>query len=232
MAADSAPGALREVARDLWVAERRLRFGGLEVGSRMTVMRLSRGRLAVHSPVRPDPDLTAAVAALGSVDWLIAPNRMHHLSVLAWAEAFPSSEVLVAPGLPEKRPALASSTVLSSELPEGWSGELEALPMAGFPLLEEVVFLHRPSATLVVTDIAFHFGSEDPWLTRWLIGLVGRPGELAPTLLEKLMIRDRAAFRASLDRVLEWPFERVVVSHGAIVEQGGREALARGYEWL
>jgi len=33
----------------------------------------------------------------------------------------------------------------------------------------------------------------------------------------------------SLDiRILEWPFERIVVAHGQAFEKGGREELARG----
>jgi hypothetical protein len=35
-----------------------------------------------------------------------------------------------------------------------------------------------------------------------------------------------------LERILEWPFERVVVAHGEVSETGGREELVRGYSWL
>lgn len=40
------------------------------------------------------------------------------------------------------------------------------------------------------------------------------------------------AFRSSLDRILAWPFERVIVAHGDVVEAGGKEALAEGYAFL
>ena len=43
---------------------------------------------------------------------------------------------------------------------------------------------------------------------------------------------DRDAFRASLERMLDWPFERVIVAHGAVSERGGREELVRNYAWL
>jgi hypothetical protein len=61
--------------------------------------------------------------------------------------------------------------------------------------------------------------------------LAGIYGRLAPTLLERLFVRDRAAFRHSLERILEWPFERVVVAHGEVSEDSGREELIRGYRW-
>ena len=44
---------LREIAPGLWVAERPHRFAGVELGARMTVIRLADGGLFVHSPVGP-----------------------------------------------------------------------------------------------------------------------------------------------------------------------------------
>ena len=62
--------------------------------------------------------------------------------------------------------------------------------------------------------------------------LGGTYEQLAPSLLERLLVRDRKAFRHSLERILEWPFERVVIAHGEVCEKGGREQLVRGYSWL
>lgn len=225
--------ALRPVATDLWVAEQPLRFGGVEIGARMTVIRLSGGRLLLHSPIRPADALCEEIAGLGEVAWLVAPNRFHHLFIKEWAEAFPKSAMLIAPGLREKRPDLETATVLSVDRPPaGWAGEVEMVAMAGFPMVGEYVFFHRATATLVAADLAFNLGQKSPLLTRLFIRVTGRLGQLAPTWLEKFFIRDRDAFRACLREVLAWPFERVIVGHGDIVEDGGREALARGYEWL
>ena len=44
--------------------------------------------------------------------------------------------------------------------------------------------------------------------------LFGTYGKLAPTLLLKSLVKDRAALRASLETVLGWDFDRVVVCHG------------------
>ena len=45
-------------------------------------------------------------------------------------------------------------------------------------------------------------------------------------------MRDRAAARQSLEQILAWDFDRVIVAHGDIRESGGREALKAGYAWL
>jgi hypothetical protein len=47
-----------------------------------------------------------------------------------------------------------------------------------------------------------------------------------------MLVRDKASFRDSLRRVLDWPIERVIVAHGTVLETEGRRELARGYSWL
>ena len=49
---------LDRLAEDLWVEARPLRFFGVEMGTRMTVVRLADGGLWVHSPV-PSPQRPA-----------------------------------------------------------------------------------------------------------------------------------------------------------------------------
>ena len=224
-------GRLRRLDADLWIAETPLRFAGVEVGARMTVVRLPGPALMLHSPTPAAPDLVREVEALGPVRFVVAPNCFHHLYVSEWQAACPDADIYVAPGLGAKRSDLRGARVLGERPEPGWIGTLEQTPLDGLPLLNETVFFHRPSATLIATDLAFNIGPESPALTRIAFGLVGRRGELAPTLLERLLVRDRAAFSRSLERILEWPFERVVIAHGEVSEAGGREQLTRNYAW-
>jgi hypothetical protein len=216
---------------DLWVTETPLRFLGVEVGARMTVVRLPSSKLLLHSPVAASEELVREVQALGSVAYLVAPNLLHHLFVGEWKQACPDASIHVAPGLDAKRADLAADSVLSNEPEAGWEGTLDQIVMDGFPFANEVVFFHRPSATLFLTDLAFNLGAAEPPLTRAFIRLAGTYGRVSPTLLERILVRDRKAFRASLERIFEWPFERVIVSHGEVSESGGREELASGYAW-
>ncbi len=59
-----------------------LRFFGVEIGSRMTVIDID-GDLLLHSPIELDP---ARLAPLGTPRWLLAPSRMHHLLLLVLAQ--------------------------------------------------------------------------------------------------------------------------------------------------
>jgi hypothetical protein len=223
---------MRQLDTDLWIADSPLRFLGLEVGTRMTVVRLSDNKLLLHSPVAPTPDLLRDVKAVGRVAYLVAPNQLHHLFIGEWQKAFPDAEVYVAPGLDTKRADLAITGVLTDEPESGWEDVIDQVLVDGFPFANEVMFFHRPSATLIATDLMFNVGPSSPPLTRLVIRLIGAYGRLSPTLLERLLIRDRSAFRHSLERILEWPFARVVVAHGEVSEKGGREEIVRGYSWL
>jgi hypothetical protein len=223
---------LQPLDSDLWVGECPLRFVGLEVGARMTVIRLPGGELLLHSPIQATDELIAEVGALGPVAHLVAPNRFHHLYVADWQRACPDASIWVAPGLEAKRPDLSATGVLSDEPEAGWADVVDQVVVRGFPFANEVVFFHRPSATLVATDLAFNIGSGGAPLTRLFFRMGGTYGKLSPSLLERVLVRDRRAFRESLDRILEWPFERVVVAHGDVCESGGREQLVCGYAWL
>jgi hypothetical protein len=162
----------------------------------------------------------------------VAPNRLHHLFVGEWQRTCPDASLYVAPGLETKSADLTIAGVLGDEPEPGWKGAVDQVLLGGFLFANEVVFFHRPSATLIATDLAFNVGSSSPPLTRLVFRLGGSYGRLSPTLLERLLVRDRTAFRHSLERILEWPFDRVVVAHGEVSDKGGHEELVRGYSWL
>jgi len=223
---------LRRLAPDLWVIERPLRFAGLEVGTRMSVISLKDGSLLLHSPIRPDPELREELDALGPVRFAVAPNRFHHLYVADCVSAYPELQCFCAPGLEQKRSDITWQGILGDEAPAAWAGQLDQIPFQGFPLANEVLFFHRSSRTLLAADLVYNVGAEASALTRLFFRLLGGYGRVGATRLERLLIRDRSAARASLERILEWDFERVILAHGEVLERGGPAALRAGYAWL
>jgi hypothetical protein len=222
----------RQLDRDLWVVERPQRFFGLEVGTRMTVIRLADGSLLLHSPVALDVGLRRALDALGPVRFVVAPNRVHHLYAGDVAKSYPEARLWIAPDLQGKRPDLAYVAILGDEAPPEWRGQVDQVFFRGRPFENEVVFLHRATRSLVICDLAFNFGPTAPLKTRILMSLILSYGRFGPTKLDPLLIRDRAAARESLERILAWDFDRVVLPHGDIVERGGNALLREGYAWL
>jgi hypothetical protein len=223
---------LRPLAKDIWVAERPQTFYGLPVGTRMTVIRLHGERLLLHSPVALDAGLRAQLDAIGRVRYVVAPNRVHHLYAGEVARVYPDARLWVAPGLDRKRPDLSFVAVLGDEPPEEWREDVQQTFFRGRPYENEVTFFHRASRTLILCDLAFNFGPRAAAPTRMLMKLIRSYGPFGPSRLDPLLIRDRVAARKSLERILAWDFDRVVVAHGEILESGGREALREGYAWL
>lgn len=224
--------SLRQLADDLWVAEQSQKFFGLAVGARMTVMRLPGEQLLLHSPIQLDPSLREQLDALGRVCFVVAPSRLHHLYAGDAVRDYPGARLWVAPGLEKKRPDLRFEAILGDEAPAEWRGQVDQAFFAGRPYENEVAFCHRASRTLITCDLAFNFGPSAPLPTRFFMSLIRSYGHLGPTKLDPLLIRDRALARASLERILAWDFDRVIVSHGDVHERGGREILREGYAWL
>jgi hypothetical protein len=219
-----------ELAPGVWGIERRLRIPpGLTLPTRMTVLGLAGGGLLLHSPVSLDPATRDAVRALGAVEAILAPNSFHYVFARPWLEAFPSSRFLVAPGLPER----------IDDLPPG-----ERVPREGSPFgpgiahlvlgpirgLSEVVLLHRPSRTLVLTDLAFHWRRFESPAQRLLWRLNGVPAGFGPSRSVRwTLLADRAAAAPFLGRIADWDFDRILVAHGDPIEANGRDEFRRAF---
>ena len=116
--------------------------------------------------------------------------------------------------------------------PPGWPADVDYLPIRGAPLLNEIAFLHRPSRTLVLTDLVFNVQPGESNRARFFHWVVGATGRFGPHRLIRTAFRDKAAVRESIDRMLGWDFDRVVMSHGRVLETGGRAAIEAVFAYL
>lgn len=198
----------------------------------MIAVRLPGGELWVHSPIALEAELREELEAVGRVGFLVAPSLMHDRFAAEWAAAFPQATLWLAPGLAERRRDLPRHGVLGHAPEPAWASVLDQHPVAGMPRMNEVVFLHRPTRTLILTDLAVHFSSCDSLWTRAYLWANHAYGRLGCTYVLRLLTRDREAARRSLDRILEWDFDRVIMSHGQVLERDGPEALRRAFAWL
>jgi hypothetical protein len=223
--------ALEPITRDVWVATRKLRFLGVETGTRMTVVRLADGGLFVHSPVPLAGGIAREVAAKGPVKAVVAPSLFHHLAISEWRQAHPDAAFYACPGLEKKRSDVDWRGVLADEPAPEWAGELDQVFFGARSLENEVLFFHRASRTLICADAIFNLRHHPSRFTRCVAFAIGNHAPGA-TFLEPLMIRDRAAAREQVDRMLAWQPERIVLSHGDLIETGGEAVLRRAYAWL
>lgn len=215
---------------DIWTLARPLRFFGVETGARMAVVRLAGGGLFVHSPLALDDELRREVDALGTVVGVVAPSVFHHLHVGAWMAAYPKAVFAACPGLDRKRPDLSFSMVLGDDPHPVWEKDLHQVYFSARRENEVVFYLPRRKA-LISADVLINLSTHPSPTTRFLAKMIGNS---APGVgyLERVMVRDRKVARREVDRILEWDFDRTVLSHGAMLETGGHTALKHAYEWL
>lgn len=223
--------ALEKVADNLWVHSVPHSFMGLHVGTRMTVVRLGAGSVLLYSPVPVTLDLKAAIDALGPVRHIVCPNLFHHMYAGDASRLWPDAKVYGPAGLARKRPDLVLAGTLSETLPAEWQADLQAINMEG-SLMQETVFFHPASKTLITSDLVENFHHNDHTPTRLYLRLGGILGKVGWHPLLRLVYRNRKKSRASLERILALPFEKIIVAHGDIIRHNAHEELRQGMRWL
>lgn len=233
---------LKPVGANVWIVDGpvvRMRHPWLPLlslpfSTRMTVIRLGDGRIWLHSPTAADPELVEAVSALGEIGFLVAPNRLHREFVSAWAAVFPGAEVHAAPGVAEAADRFPEKfRLLGPGAPDGWRGEIDQVSLPG-RFMTEFVFSHRPSKTVILTDMLENFEREKVRCTAlwWLVRLGGASGARTPRDLRATFPRHDEALRSAAKEIVGWKAERVILAHGACLEQNSEQRLAEGLKWL
>jgi hypothetical protein len=215
------------LAPGIWHAQRGFTVAGLAMTATMTVVQLADGGLWLHSPIRIDDALRAELAAIGPVQYVVAPNLVHHLFAKKCLALYPQARLFSAPGLQEKRPDLAPMTTLAPEAPPEWRGQIDQVFMAGIPRVNETVFFHRASGSVIFTDVCQIWRGKLGWKESLFAHLTGVRNTLTVPRSIRLLIKDKAALRTSALQVLAWPVTRVIVAHNSVVEQDAHAALTR-----
>ncbi len=202
---------LKPFADEVWIVdgpEIGMRYLGLTFPfpTRVTVVRLPTGDLWIHSPIAWNDDLGDAIAKLGRARYLIAPNTLHYWYLPDWQARFPQARSYGPPGLVEKarRPITIDET-LSETAPAAWNDVFDLCPFPG-SLLTELDFLHRPSRTLILTDIIENFepARVRGRLLRWLMQAFGAadPDGKAPFDMQLSFLGHRRQVRAAAERLI------------------------------
>jgi hypothetical protein len=214
---------VRQVAENLWVLQYPLRVVGTQQGRTVTVVRLRSGDLIIHSTAPFTADDVNAIRSLGRPAWLLDVTLMHDTCVAVGRAAFPDVPHLA----PEEFPAKGREVLSLRTPPAEWVGEFEVLPLEGLPRIREYASFHRPTCTLIVGDLVFNFGPNSTAWTKWFFRRLGGIRQFPGiSRLYRQSIRDRDAFRASTQRIMQWDFDRLIPGHGDIIDSGAKPKLA------
>jgi hypothetical protein len=201
---------------------------------RMHIVQLEDGSLFVSSPLALDDSIRAEVDGLGPVRHVVSPNKLHHLYMGEWATAYPNAKLYASPGLPEKRPDLDFAATLGDEPAPPWRSTLDQLKFCGSFFMNEIVFFHHASRTLLLGDlIENHDGSIMNRRQRFFAKMNRMLAPHGETPLNyRLSFFDRKKARMCFDRMIAWKPERVLLMHGPNVEKGAEAFLRNGFAWL
>ncbi|MEG4087924.1 DUF4336 domain-containing protein [Microcoleus sp. Pol12B4] len=235
---------LKQVDEDIWIVDGSIvqmaMYGALvPFPTRMTIVRLSTGDLWCHSPTELTPELKAQIDSLGSLRHLISPNKIHYAHIGAWTNAYSEAIAWASPGVRDRaaqqKIAVDFDVDLEDEPPPQWVADLDQLIFRGGRFMEEVVFFHRKSATLILADLIENFelnkvSQQLHWLLK--LGGVADPDGKLPLDLRMTFIGRKEQARSCLQRILQWNPEKVILSHGRWYENNGTAELRRAFRWL
>ena len=201
----------------------------------MTVIRLRDGGIWVHSPIAGEGGLMAEVAALGPVRHLIAPNWIHYAWAPQWQAQFPQARLWGSPGGVARAQcrgvALRLDAELSNQPPEDWAGQIDQrLADSGYH--REVVFFHRDSRSLILTDLIENFepGKMPLWARPllWLGGVMDPRGGM-PRDMAASFRRRPGHLRALVKEMIAWGPERIILAHGRWFDRDAVAELQRAF---
>ena len=235
---------LKPAGENLWLVDGpivRMAFlgGTMPFPTRMVVVRLANGDLFLWSPTEPDDRLRAEIDALGPVRHLVSPNKIHYAHIATWKRAYPEATAWASPGVRERAASQRVDVFFDADLgdlpEEVWVKDLDQLIFRGGRFMEEVVFFHRKTRTLILADLIENFEAEKVGgLHGWLVRLAGAAGPdgKAPIDLRLTFMGGKKEARSTFERMVGWEPEKVIMAHGRPYEREGTAELRRAFRWL
>ena len=169
---------------------------------------------------------------MGPVRLFIAPNLQHDQYLIEPVKRYKLAELYAPHGFKKGHQDLPNHCELNDPSPKVWEEEIEQIQIKGVPYFNGVVFFHRTSRMIIIADLALHLREVSSFLLKIVFRFMGVTHKFSPSRIFKLLIKDRMAMRTSIDRLLGWDFDRIIVGHGKIIETEGKVALKEAYLWL
>lgn len=180
--------------------------------------------------ISPGTNLTqTSLQNLGDIKAIIAPSLLHCGGVPLAHTIFPKAQLWAPTGAKELKPNIPWTHELSKD-PWPYQEQLSLLPIKGVPKINEFVFNHKESKSLILTDLCFNL-TDPKELGAWIIlHLFGTYRRFAISKFFLKFAEDKVAFEQSLQDILKHDFDNIVVSHGANIVGGGQKKLLQSFQ--
>lgn len=183
----------------------------MELPLRTTVLQLGAGRVMFS------PSSTLSFEELqraGEVTDIVVPNMMHDSGFTeATRRAHPNARLWG----PARKGRFAPQALLGRDR-WPYEDELSLCGIDGQAAFHEFVLVHHATRTLLVGDLAFNLVDAQGLGARLFLGMFGTYRRFGVSRLFLRYVRDRTAFTRSLQAILAHDFDRLIPTHGAILE--------------
>ena len=230
---------LEQIGDDIWIINGEcVSFYGFPYPTRSVIIRLANGKLWIWSPIAISDTLKRQIADLVDVEHLVSPNKIHHLFLGDWLAQYPKATLWGPRSTIDKRSDLPFAPALDDQTPALWSHDIEQIWVRGSLAMDEIIFFHKKSQTLIMADLSEHF--SDRFLRQhwnfWqrsiaqVWGIVEGKG-YAP-LEWRLSFLNRRHLKRAKARFIELNPINVVMAHGEWQSGNGLSFLQRAFKWV
>lgn len=195
------------------------------------MLRLPGDALWVHSPCAPTDEVCAALDALGEVRWIVVPNKFHHLQVPATAARYPQAVVVGAKSAEARNPKVRVAMSVDDPAYLQATPDVRSLQIDGVPFLDETVFFHAPTGSLIATDLLLSACARDHWTWRFAARIVGSYEKVSTPPDVRWHTKASAAVGESIARLSALPVQRILVAHADPITERPLEQLARAWKF-
>lgn len=223
---------LQPYGEDIWAVRAPLSIWGINVSTQMTVIRLADQSLILISPIAIDTQLRQAIEALGTVKAIISSNNFHHLYAKDCLATFSDAQYYAPPGLNARIKDSPEAADLHALGDEYYLGELTSVRFCENHVADERVFFHPKSQSLIVTDLLMNFSGDLSFATRIFTTLMGLNSGLAMSRMQRSFIKDMQQARQSLQTILSWDFQQILIPHNSNVTEQAKQQATRAFEVL
>jgi hypothetical protein len=211
------------IKNQIWIREYPVRYAGINLFGRMTIIKLDGGDLIIHDPCEINDSVKDEIDTIGEVKYIVVPGSYHHLFATDFQKKYPNAETFLCPGLERKRPDIKFDWILGNKPDPRWGNVLDQVVVQGTKYIWEVAFFHRPSKTLILVDLLENIGDDFKHPTGRLLRFWWK-------VVFKMWNNPKAApeyqlgwgrkdiVKNGLSKILSWNAERVILAHGELIE--------------
>lgn len=196
---------------------------------RTVVVQTAVGNIMISPGSQLSPE---QLSANGHITDLVAPNLYHSAGISKAHKVHPMARIwgVTSANRSSKKNSEIRWTHELNENSWIFSDELPIIAIEGMPTVKEFVFIHRPSRSLIVTDLCFNIVDAEGFGAWLILNIFGTYRKLGVSSLFLKGVKDRSAFTNSLAKVFAHDFENIIVCHGDIVMGRGKSILRNALE--